>query len=1303
MVFNNSILLGAAGQGGAPTFDPTTIGNSVWLNGSDEDINRTGFTLSSDGQKEFIISMWVNFNEFSTAQQLFILGNATGIASFNDMTQCTFNANNTIGFSVATGGSSGGGITTTRVFRDTGWYHLLFTFNSNTSVLPTASRIQLYVNGELQTGSLTAVPDNQDVRGSLTGNADLRFGRNTHPSLGYFYKGYYGQVCYLEGKSIQAGDFAVSDFLDTFTMGTNGSQFIPKKNSEIAALATSAGGNSACLDFANSSDLGNDISDNNKDFTATNMASANQSTNTPSKTYSTFNPLAHADNSYPGTFTLSEGNQKNVINSSNTSVKTTVPFLMSGSNIIRAQFTFSTIGDGGCGITGSSHTSGTYHTAANSVAGRGEVGLSSSGALVIDGNFNNTYTSALSNGDVVDVIVNLDVGAVYFAVNGSLLGGATQAEIQAGTTTNAALVSSFVRRTAGEVFNFYAYQHNPTSSTVEYNSGQKSFTHSYSTITSLKSLNTADLPAPDYQGIDYFDATLYEGNGTGQRVGDFVPFTDAYNVSNSVIFNDDDTAFLQRTPSGAGNRKKFTLSTWFKRANITGATQYIFHCQNSGNNNFFSVNFNSSDQIAAGGEISGGATGATITTNRAFKDTSQWYHLVVRVDNANSTEANRLRIYINGVEQSLASASYRATTEDWLWNAASELHTIARGQGGGSPSGTSSDFYLAQTVQIDNDTLGPDSFGQLDTSTNRWIPKDVSGLTFGTNGFYLDMAIAPGTGNGAGNDVSGNNNDFTESGLAAGDKNTDTPSKNFAIMDFYHPDSSTATTLSEGNLKVSMGTAAGDGARGTLSYNGKMYWEVELDAISTNSGSDIGIATRNHNLALTSNDASNTNAFLGVSSFDSNLKGFFAGAALDTSYGGLGNNFGTAGKYLMFAIDTDAGKFWAGYDGTWFGSGNPAAGTNDSGQDISLYDTWFPAISRIGSAGSGAFIFNFGQRSFAHTPPTGFSNLNQDNLDDTASKITAWAWIKNRDATDSHILVDRVRGVGEVMHSNETAAEATEPNTVQRFLQRGVQVGNDVQVNTANESYVLWQWLLGDSATTGSSITAGSPSLTTTGIVADADHFSILSYTGNATGGATIAHGMSAAPEMIIIKERDNANGWIVGSDVVGYTKILRLDTTDAATTDSGAFNDTAPSATLITLGSNNGTNRSSGQMICYAFRSVPDVCKVGSYIPNNTTDGPYVSLGFTPAYLLIKCTATTNPWIVFDNTRGPDNPVTKYLLPSSTAAEASSGRDIDFVSDGFKIREDDSDINGGTSNTYIYMAIADLGGNGTLPPIYGR
>ena len=147
-------------------------------------------------------------------------------------------------------------------------------------------------------------------------------------------------------------------------------------------------------------------------------------------------------------------------------------------------------------------------------------------------------------------------------------------------------------------------------------------------------------------------------------------------------------------------------------------------------------------------------------------------------------------------------------------------------------------------------------------------------------------------------------------------------------------------------------------------------------------------------------------------------------------------------------------------------------------------------------------------------------------------------------------------------------------------------------------------------------------------------------------------------------------------------------------------------SSTLIGLGAAVQSNSNNG-MIAYCFRSVPGVCKVGRYIPNNITDGPYINLGFTPAMVFLKCIDTSNPWMIFDNTRDIDNPVVRYLHPNSNAVEAGvssgTGRDIDFLSDGFKIREDDSDINGGTSNPYIYVAMADLGGNGTLPPIYGR
>ena len=504
MVFQNNLLAGASGASGTG-FDTTLIGNSVWFDSGDYLDQDTAAADSS--RKEAIFSTWVQRTSFGA--QGFLL--AVNGSNSNDHLTLDWQADNTLHLTAYASTV----LATSQVFRDMGWYHILVTID--TSQNSNASQ-KIFVNGEEVTSFAT--------RNNLGSSADIGWGRNqTHlvnsspTSVGSNQMiGYLAQTALITDKSFQQSDYSISDFLDTFTFGTNGSQFIPKKNSDIATIVGAGGNNSFLLTFENASDLGNDGSSKNNDFTANNMSSANQSISTPSKTYSTFNPLAHADNSYPGTFTLSEGNQKNVINSSNTSVKTTVPFLMSGSNIIRAQFTFSTLGDGGCGITGSSHTAGTYHTAGNSIAGRGEVGLCGNGALVIDGNFNNSYTSALSNGDVVDVIVNCDVGAVYFAVDGTLLGGATQSEILAGTTTNAALVSSFVRRTAGEVFNFYAFQFNPTSTTIEYNSGQKSFTHSYSTITSLKSLNTADLPAPTYQGIDYFNSVKYTGTSGGSLV-----------------------------------------------------------------------------------------------------------------------------------------------------------------------------------------------------------------------------------------------------------------------------------------------------------------------------------------------------------------------------------------------------------------------------------------------------------------------------------------------------------------------------------------------------------------------------------------------------------------------------------------------------------------------------------------------------------------------------------------------------------------------------------------------------------------
>ena len=292
MVFSNNLLLGAGGQSTGPDpFDPTLIGNSVWLNGSDTFFNKDNFTLSADGLKEFIFSMWIQRNEFGVAQTHFDLF-PTGHSSYNDGVHFMFPADDQLSFSVGNGGSSGGEKITTAVYRDIGWYHVLISYNTNAAIAA-ASRHSLFVNGlEISdTSAYTAPPDNQSCIGSGTGNADLRIGKTDHSGIPYVSNASFAQACYLEGKSFQAGDYSITDFLDSFTFGTNGSQFVPKADADIAALATTVGGNSFCLDFSNSGSLGLDSSSAGNNYTANNMDSTNQSTNTPSLTFSTYNIL----------------------------------------------------------------------------------------------------------------------------------------------------------------------------------------------------------------------------------------------------------------------------------------------------------------------------------------------------------------------------------------------------------------------------------------------------------------------------------------------------------------------------------------------------------------------------------------------------------------------------------------------------------------------------------------------------------------------------------------------------------------------------------------------------------------------------------------------------------------------------------------------------------------------------------------------------------------------------------------------------------------------------------------------------
>ena len=297
---------------------------------------------------------------------------------------------------------------------------------------------------------------------------------------------------------------------------------------------------------------------------------------------------------------------------------------------------------------------------------------------------------------------------------------------------------------------------------------------------------------------------------------------------------------------------------------------------------------------------------------------------------------------------------------------------------------------------------------------------------------------------------------------------------------------------------------------------------------------------------------------------------------------------------------------------------------------------------------------------------------NAITFDDTDTDMQPdFVWIKNRDANDSSCLFDSVRGATKVIHSDGSAAEVTDTDTLDSFTSDGFQVDADVKVNTNTEKYVAWCWKV--------SATAG---------------FDIVAYTGNGSSGRTVAHSLSATPEFFTVRRTlSDGDSWRVfhhKNTAAPETDYMVLDT-DAITADNVAmWNDTAPDSSNITLGNAGSTNENTKTFISYLFRGVQGFSKFGSYVGNGNADGACVFLGFRPALLIIKRTDGAKSWMMFDTKRNTGNPHGKYLVADKDDVEDdSTGVYIDILSNGFKSRVNDTTSNTSGGN-YIYMAWAE-------------
>mgnify|MGYP003113216688 CR=1 FL=1 len=307
-----------------------------------------------------------------------------------------------------------------------------------------------------------------------------------------------------------------------------------------------------------------------------------------------------------------------------------------------------------------------------------------------------------------------------------------------------------------------------------------------------------------------------------------------------------------------------------------------------------------------------------------------------------------------------------------------------------------------------------------------------------------------------------------------------------------------------------------------------------------------------------------------------------------------------------------------------------------------------------------------------------------------------FTWFKNRGGTDSHSMYDIVRGVTKQIESDTNGAESTESTGLASFDTDGFTVGTRTASNSNNMSICSWNWLAGGSQ--GSSNTDGSINTTYTSVNTTAG-ISIIEYNGNGTGGATIGHGLGVAPKLVWIKRLDTTSNWIFGSAALGFNKFLYLNTTDSATTNSGTFNDTAPDNSVITLGTWNDVNNSSGRYICYAFAEKAGFTKGGLFNGNGNADGPFLQTGFKPSFFIIKNYGNSSErWSIYDNRRLGYNDSNYRLVPSDNTVEATETK-LDFLSNGIKIKSAGDGHLNNNGHTFVWWAFAEapiVGSNNT-------
>jgi len=294
-------------------------------------------------------------------------------------------------------------------------------------------------------------------------------------------------------------------------------------------------------------------------------------------------------------------------------------------------------------------------------------------------------------------------------------------------------------------------------------------------------------------------------------------------------------------------------------------------------------------------------------------------------------------------------------------------------------------------------------------------------------------------------------------------------------------------------------------------------------------------------------------------------------------------------------------------------------------------------------------------------------------------------WVKDRDGGGTHVLVDAVRGSTKWLASDQTSGEVTRADQVTSFDSDGFSLGADSGnfINYLTDNNVSWNWLAN-----GAGVSNTDGDITSTVSASTTSGFSVVKYTGTGAN-ATVGHGLGAEAKWVLVKRLDTTGGWISGHSSLGFTKNLYF-TTAGVNTSSAIWNNTAPTSSVFSLGTDTDVNASGGTYVAYCFAEKKGFSKFGSYTGNGNADGAFVYTGFKPAFILIRSVSTTN-WNMFDNKRSAFNVSDETLWSNSGDTEATIGTSygMDILSNGFKARSTSSQVNFNNIQM-VYMAFAE-------------